>query len=350
MKFTKKRIMTGAVAMLSLVALCFSMVACTPSTTNEQSGENNNPANETILAGGMQVSEIGDYGIQLLSTPIEVCDFEEYGVSAYAENAITVNATIEPSDAAIQGVDWSVAWTNPSATWAVGKDVSSYVSIATGNATKTVTVSCLQPFGEQITLTAKSQDNPNITAKCTLDYAQKVTAASLNIGDISVNIGGTTKVKYEVASGITGQGGTISANITTNDVYTIAETYTKTVKFSACGENLLFKLKDKTISSLVVYDSSVTNWLGKEYYFDYDHDICKWMIFQRSGDILFKNLSTGEIVEYFKDITVPNLAIVTLTLEGKHNTYTYSSTLVCEGYTNNKPVSNISVDTSQYVF
>lgn len=53
MKLTNKKIMTIAVAMLSLVALCFSMVACTPSTTNEQSGEDNKSENETILEKGI---------------------------------------------------------------------------------------------------------------------------------------------------------------------------------------------------------------------------------------------------------------------------------------------------------
>lgn len=344
----KKNIFILLTSILVLVVFCFSLVGC--SAHSDKTDDVVDTENDTIAIGGMEVGEIQAFGIQLLSSPVGVSEYEEYGIATYAENAITIQATVEPNDAVNQLVNWTIAWTNPSGTWASGKDVSSYVSLTVGSSTKTATVSCLQPFGAQITVTAVSQDNPEITAKCTLEYAQKVTAASLNIGNVSVNIGGVTKIKYEVASGVNGQGGVISANVTTNDVYTIAESYTKTVTFSACGENLLFSLNDKAITGIVLFDSTVTNWLGKEHYFDYDHDICKWMIIQRSGDILFKNLTTDKIVEYFEQISTPNLAIVTLTLEGKYNTYTYTSTLICEGYTNSTPVSNLSIDTSQYVF
>lgn len=345
----KNKILSVLIAVLMLAALCFSLVACsTPSDKTEEVAST--PDREQIIAGGMEIGEVQARGIQLLSAPVNVADFEEYGVSTLAENAITVNAIITPSDAANQGVDWTIGWTDPSASWASGKNVSSYVTFAKGSTSKTVTVTCLQPFGAQITLTAKSQDNPSLTSSCKLEYAQKVTATSLNIGNISVNLGGVTQVKYEIASGASGPGGVISANVTANDVYTIAESYTKTVKFESYGNDILFTLNDKTITGLAMNDSTVTNWLSKEYYFDYDHDICKWMIIQRSGDILFKNLSTAEIATYFDNITVPKLKKITLTLEGEHNTYTYTSELVCSGYTNNKPVSKLSVDLPTFVF
>lgn len=349
MKFTKKRIMTMVVAMLSLVALCFSMVACSTPTTNEQSNEANKPTNETILAGGMQVGEVQDYGIKLMSASIPATSYADYGVAAIAETAVTINATIEPIDAANHGIDWTIAWTNPSSTWASGKEVTSYVTLSGSG--KTATVSCLQPFGQQITVTATSQDNPDVKATCTLEYAQKVTAASLNIGNIAVNFGGSTEIQYEVCPTITGPGGVINATVTTNDVYTIAEAFTKTVTFTQSTDTeQWFNLNDLYPSSMAFTDSSVTNWHGKEYYFDYAHDIQNWWIMQRSGDILFKNLTTAEIIEYFSNITCPNLATITLTLTGTHNTYTYSSQLICTGYTNNTPVNALNLDTASYVF
>ena len=108
MKITKKRIVTMVVAMLSLVALCFSMVACSTPTT-EQPNEANKPTQETILAGGMQVGETQSQGIKLMSAKLLSEDFATYGVSPLAETAITINATIEPIDAANHGIDWTLA-------------------------------------------------------------------------------------------------------------------------------------------------------------------------------------------------------------------------------------------------
>lgn len=349
MKFAKKRITTIVVAMSSLVALCFSMVACSIPTTNEQTNEANTPAQETILAGGMQVGEVQDYGIKLMSASIPATNYVDYGVTTIAETAITINATIEPIDAANHGIDWSIAWTNPSSTWASGKEVTSYVTLS-GNG-KSATVSCLQPFGQQITVTAVSQDNPDVKATCTLEYAQKVTAASLNIGDIAVNLGGSTEIQYEVCPTITGSGGVINATVTTNDVYTIAEAFTKTVTFTQSTDTeQWFNINDHYPTYMEFTDVSVTNWYGKEYYFDYAHDIVDWVIFQRTGDIAFDNLTTAKIIEYFSNITCPNLATITLTLTGTHNTYTYSSQLICTGYTNNTPVNALNLDTASYVF
>lgn len=347
---TKKKIITALTSVLMLATLGFSMTGCSIPTDKSEHVANA-PTQETVLAGGMEVGETQNHGIRLMSTIINENEYADYGIATYAEKAITISATIEPSAAANHGVDWSVAWTNPNGTWATGKDVTSYASLATGSTTKTVTVSCLQPFAAQITLTATSQDNPDITAKCTFEYAQKVTAATLNIGNIPVNFGGSTSVKYEVCPSVTGSGGVIAANITTNDVYTIAEAYTKTVTFKLDPDTeKWFHVKDHYPSNMKMNDSSVTNWLGKEYYFDYDHDIVNWAIFQRSEDILFKNLTTAEIIDYLSNITCPNICTITLTLTGAHNTYNYTSQLVCSGYTNSTPVKSLSVDTGNYVF
>lgn len=346
---SRKRILTAVVAMLTLAALCFSMVACTDNTDSGQSTEQNAASTETILAGGMQIGESQDYGIKLMSATLTASDYAAYGVSATAETAITVNATISPADAANQGVDWAIAWTNPSSTWASGKNVSDYVTLTASG--KSATVACLQPFGQQITLTAKSQDNAEIGASCTLEYAQKVTAATLNIGNIAVNIGGNTSVKYEIAPGVTGPGGVISCNVTTNDVYTIAEAFTKTVTFDFDTDtNNWFRVNGSFPTGMAVADNDVTNWFGKTLYFDYDHDIYNWFIMARSGDIYFKNMTTSEVESYFANITSPNIATITFTLTGAHNTYTYTSKLVCTGYTNNTPVNALNLDTVNYVF
>ena len=109
-------------------------------------------------------------------------------------------------------------------------------------------------------------------------------------------------------------------------------------------------MKDLYPTGIGFADSSVTNWHGKEYYFDYMHDMKNWLIMQRAGDIAFDTLTTAEIIDYMSNITCPNLCTVTLTLTGKHNTYTYTSQLVCTGYTNSTPVNALALDYTSCVF
>lgn len=94
------------------------------------------------------------------------------------------------------------------------------------------------------------------------------------------------------------------------------------------------------------------NWLGEEYYFDYDHEINHWHILERNSanDVYFNKLSTEEIATYFDNMTSNMFSKITLTVEGQYSTYSWESTLVCTGYTCNKRVSNISLDLSTFVF
>ena len=71
---------------------------------------------------------------------------------------------------------------------------------------------------------------------------------------------------------------------------------------------------------------------------------------QRAGDIAFKNLNTAQIIDYLSNITCNKLGVINLTLTGAHNTYSYSSQLICTGYTNNTPVNNLNLSQPSYVF
>lgn len=347
----KKKISMIVMSMLTLVALSFSMVACSTPTT-DKTPEASKP-NESILAGGMELGEIQNNGVKLMKSPILPTAYEDYGVMPTAESAFNLTATISPEDAANHGVDWYLSFDNPSSAWASGKNVEDYVMMSPSADTKTNTISCLQPFGNAIIVTAKSQDNPDVSAICRLEYSQKVTAASLNIGNIQVNLGGTTEIKYEVSSAVNGPGGVIQANYTTNDVYTIAENYSPTVTFSIPTDTeQWFNVKDLYPSGIAFTKDLNLNpdWHGLEYYFDYNHDMKNWMIMQRAGDILFKNLTTAQIIDYMSNITCNKLGVINLKLTGANNTYEYSSQLICTGYTNSTPVNNIDLSQSGYIF
>jgi hypothetical protein len=344
-----KKIVAGVLAVATLSTCAFTAVAC------EKDKENDTQASivveQTHTGVGLVLGEGKSNGIKLMSTTIPETEYGDYGIMPTAESAYTLTATITPSDAANHRVGWSVAWSNPTSNWATGKSPASYITVSVTLDSKVATVSCIQPFGEQIIIMATSQNNPNVKATCTVDYAQKVTAASLNIGNVPVNFGGSTEVQYEVSPDVNGPGGKITANVTTDSVYTIAEEFTKAVVLEQPYDTeQWFNMKDLYPTGLGFVDSSITNWHGEEYYFDYAHDMKNWVIVRRSGDICFDKLSTAEIIEYMSNITCPKLCTITLTLTGEHNTYTYSSQLVCTGYTNDIPVNAIAINASSYVF
>lgn len=117
-----------------------------------------------------------------------------------------------------------VAFVNPDSEWATGKTVTDYVTVTpTSDGALTVNVECLQAFGEQIVITVVSRDNPLVTATCTIDYAQKITGATLKFGDITVNLGGTTNVKWQINANGEGFGGATDFDYTVSEVYTLVD-------------------------------------------------------------------------------------------------------------------------------
>ena len=123
---------------------------------------------------GMVVGDGIGEEISLMSARIAAADYSEYGVSPLAESAQTVTATVTPSDALNKKVDWSIAWANASSSWAKSKTVTDYVTLTpTSDGAVTATLECLQPFGEQIIVTATSRDNSSAKGTCTVDYSQR---------------------------------------------------------------------------------------------------------------------------------------------------------------------------------
>ena len=89
-----------------------------------------------------------------------------------SSSPITLEATITPDTATDKSVKWSVAFVNPSSEWATGKTVTDYVSVSSSGLTCTVT--CHQAFGEQIKITVTSNDNPEATDSCVVDYLKRI--------------------------------------------------------------------------------------------------------------------------------------------------------------------------------
>ena len=72
----------------------------------------------------------------------------------YESETLTITATVSPDNSADNtGLDWSMAFKNPSSEWATGKTLSDYMTLTPSGedaaGSKTVSVKCLKPFGEQ---------------------------------------------------------------------------------------------------------------------------------------------------------------------------------------------------------
>lgn len=133
--------------------------------------------------------EIATNPSQLMS--LKVARLAANEVATYAENSYSLEATVYPEDADDQTVDYFIAWANKSSTWASGKKVTDYYSIAqTSDGSKTATLTCKQPAGEQAIVTVVSRSNPQAKATATVDYVQKLLNCTGNVLD-----GDTSTVK-----------------------------------------------------------------------------------------------------------------------------------------------------------
>ena len=135
---------------------------------------------EQTVHGGAVIGKSVGSGIELMSEKIEPKAYAENGVSAQADTAYTLTATITPDNATNKAVDWTVSFVNPAGAWASGKSVTDYVTVTpTSDGALTANVECLQAFGEQIKVIVTSRENAKATASCTVDYARRVTGTAL---------------------------------------------------------------------------------------------------------------------------------------------------------------------------
>lgn len=138
---------------------------------------------EDSTGGGEVSTEAGvSHGIRLAAVKLASSEYEAYGVSAQAESAYTLTATITPSDAANKAVDWTIAFKNASSEWASGKTVTEYATVTpSADGALTAVVENVAAFGEQIVVKATSRDNAEAYATCTVEYLQRTTGYTFNL-------------------------------------------------------------------------------------------------------------------------------------------------------------------------
>lgn len=133
-----------------------------------------------IENGGAVIDTSVENGIKVMSAKIPFAEFAANGVSAQADSAYTLTATIKPETAENKTVNWSIAWSNANSEWASGKTVTDYVTISAEvtESGEDITVTCLKDFGETVTITAVSDFDESIKGTCFVDYRKRI--VSLN--------------------------------------------------------------------------------------------------------------------------------------------------------------------------
>lgn len=123
-------------------------------------------------------NEMDGDGVQIKSRKLMRTEYEENGISAQADTAFTLTATVLPEEAFDKSVDWSIAWQNANSEWANGKNISDYYSITpTSDGACTANAVCKQAFAEPVIITCKLR-TADISATVKADYVSKL----LNLG------------------------------------------------------------------------------------------------------------------------------------------------------------------------
>lgn len=311
--------------------------------------------------------------------------------SAVTGESVTITATVEPdNEAENTGVDWTATWKNAGSVWASDKSVSDYVTLTPGGedyaASKSVTLENLQPFAEQIVVKATARDDPEITATCTADYAQKPVNFSLSFGEVSCNFGGDTDVTLEInANADTAPGGAADAQFAKSEVYSLSQEFTVTyeltgkkfMSYTASGYGVEgwyifgtwlpspdFKDEYADLSGYSVADNGL--YFGIKYLSDNlqlhtvgggmgglnsspasEHVPSEFIQrFTHAGESLIPE-GNSLTYTYGSDLEMLDLKV---TLTGEYATYTYETTFVIAGYTNTSTLTGMDVSEPAVVF
>lgn len=217
---------------------------------------------EDSTGGGEVSTEAGvSHGIKLAAMKLASSQYEDYGVSAQAETAYTLTATITPADAANKAVDWTIAFKNASSTWATGKTVTEYATVTpSADGALTAVVENVAAFGEQIIVKATSRDNAEAFATCTVEYLQRTTGYTLVLDGKTYNTAETT-TNAATPTFATARSASATVTVNKSTVYTRANT--DSVGYVSVKPTAAFKMAltnaGLDASTLKTYDASGMN-------------------------------------------------------------------------------------------
>lgn len=292
---------------------------------------------ETADNGGAIIGESVGSGVKVMSAKIAPENYAANGVSAQAETAYTLTATVLPEKASNKAVDWAVSFVNPSSAWATGKTVTDYVTVTpTADGALTANVECLQAFGEQIKVTVTSRNNADATATCLVDYAERVSGYTLTLSNGGVTISSsdpehtvTSKSSVSISKGeYTKTVGTVEENFT--GTYVIRGNASFAANMSSIGVNATVK----QVSGSVVP-------VGEDIF---------TLLYQLSPQGGMPFPSMNQLMDYANSHTDIPFAEVYVHLEGEHSDYTCTFSLYGSSGIFTYEVESVSLNQSQIIF
>lgn len=170
--------------------------------------------------GGMVIANSGSSNnISVMSYAITSDEFSEYGISSLAESAQVLTATVNPVEATIKDLQWSIAWDEEaedeygynlysSDEWysdgdsdysasnlaSIGITENDFVQLAVSEDTLSCTVTCTQAFGCPMVITVKSVNNPSAYDTCSVGYYRRL--SNLSVGGNNISLSNTAKTSY----------------------------------------------------------------------------------------------------------------------------------------------------------
>ena len=292
---------------------------------------------ETADNGGAIIGESVGSGVKVMSAKIAPENYAANGVSAQAETAYTLTATVLPEKASNKAVDWTVSFVNPVSAWATGKTVTDYVTVTpTADGALTANVECLQAFDEQIKVTVTSRNNADATATCLVDYAERVSGYTLTLSN-----GGVTISSSDPEYTVTGNSSvSISKGEYTKTVGTVEENFTGTyvirgnASFAANMSSIGVNATVKQVSGSVVP-------VGEDIFTS---------LYQLSPQGGTPFPSMNQLMDYANSHTDIPFAEVYVHLEGEHSDYTCTFSLYGSSGIFTYEVESVSLNQSQIIF
>lgn len=138
---------------------------------------------------GAFISGKEEYGVRLTSARLLPSNYSSYGVSAYAESANIITATVLPENADFKQLDWGLEFVPreniaSDIEWVEGKNVTDYLTlIPTSDGANTAILTCLQPFAVSIQYKVSLRADEEVYAIGTVDYLKRISSFSVYIED-----------------------------------------------------------------------------------------------------------------------------------------------------------------------
>ncbi len=188
-KSDKMKWIVVSVAFVIIFALLGGLIAAVVTDTKPQDWVKKDACEHKYADGVCTVC--GEKEPVKKDNPLVLGDVVESGMLLSAGEAVTASdGSVSQTLTATQNsqdnkmsVSWTVAFVNPTSTWATGKTVTDYVIVTESPTDQFVaTVTCLQAFGEQVVVTVSS-DYTNASASCKVDYLKRLTALDIDVRD-----------------------------------------------------------------------------------------------------------------------------------------------------------------------